>query len=261
MNGVYVYLSKILPLFVMPVGVTLFLCVVALLLLRSKRRRWAGSVLLLAIMVLYAASTPFMARTLYRAIEAEFPAVPVAELPEAGCAVVLGGAMEGVLPPRVDVELNDSIDRVFKAAEVYRAGKVRFVVVTGGNQPWSAEVLSEAELIRDLLTRLGVPREAIILEGSSRNTRENALYTANAMASVNCAEALLVTSAAHMPRAMAAFRAAGIAVTPVSTDVQVADTGRLGVLDFLPDAEALRLTSDALREVVGQWVYRWKGWN
>ena len=257
----YVYLSKILPLFVMPIAVTLFLMLLAFLLLRRKHRRWAGSALLLAIIVLWAASTPFAARSLYRSLEARFPAVPVTELPQAGCAVVLGGVMEGVLPPRVDVELHDSIDRVFKTLEVYQAGKARFIVVTGGNQPWSKEALSEAELIRNLLVEWGVPRTSIVLEGSSRNTRENALYTRNAMASVNCAEALLVTSAAHMPRAVAAFQAAGVAVTPVSTDVRVADTGRLGVLDFLPDAEALQMTSDGLREWVGQWVYRWQGWN
>ena len=257
----YVYLSKILPLLVMPLSVTLFLLLVAFFLLRRKRRRWAGGVLVLAIIVLWVAATPFTARSLYRSLETRYPAVPVADLPQAGCVVVLGGVMSGAQPPRVDVELNDAIDRVFKALEVYRSGKARFIVVTGGNQPWSKEALSEAELIRDLLVGWDVPRKSIILEGSSRNTRENALYTRNAMASINCQEALLVTSAAHMPRAVAAFQAAGVSVTPVSTDVRIADTGRLGVLDFLPDVGALQMTSDGLREWVGQWVYRWQGWN
>jgi uncharacterized SAM-binding protein YcdF (DUF218 family) len=257
----YVYLSKILPIFVMPLTIALALGLVALFLLRRKRRRWAGGLLALAIVLLWVASTPFAARVVYGSLEARYPAVPASELPQAGCVVVLGGVMSGALPPRVNVELHDSIDRVFKALEVYQAGKARFIVVTGGNQPWSKDTLSEAEMIRDLLEGWGVPRKSIILEGSSRNTRENALYTRNAMASINCQEALLVTSAAHMPRAMAAFQAAGVAVTPVSTDVRVADTGRLGVLDFLPDAGALQMTSDGLREWVGQWVYRWQGWN
>lgn len=257
----YVYLSKILPLFVMPIGVTLLLCLVALYLLRRDMRRSAAGVVIAAMVVLYVASTPFVAKMLYRSVESRYPAVPLADLPEAGCAVVLGGAMEGALPPRVDSEFNDSIDRVFKTVELYRAGKAGYVVVTGGNQPWSREALSEAELIRDLMVWLGVPKDVIILEGSSRNTRENALYTRNAMQAINCGEALLVTSAAHMPRALAAFRSAGLSVTPVSTDVQVADTGPPGVLDFLPDAEALTMTSDGLREVIGQWVYRWRGWN
>jgi uncharacterized SAM-binding protein YcdF (DUF218 family) len=257
----YLYLSKILPLFVMPVGVALFLMLVAFFLLRRKRRHWASGLLALAFVVLWVGSMPFTARTLYGSIESRYPAVPVSDLPQAGCIVVLGGVMEGAVPPRVNVELHDSIDRVFKTLEVYQAGKARFIVVTGGNQPWSKEALSEAELIRNLLVGWGVPRKSIVLEGSSRNTRENAMYTRNAMTSINCEEALLVTSAAHMPRAVAAFQAAGVSVTPVSTDVRVADSGRLGVLDFLPDAGALQLTSDGLRELVGQWVYRWQGWN
>jgi uncharacterized SAM-binding protein YcdF (DUF218 family) len=257
----YVYLSKILPLFVMPIGLTLFLCLVALLLLRRGRSRWAGGVLGLAFGLLWVASMPFTAMALYGGIEGRYPPVAVASLPDAGCAVLLGGVMEGAESPRTDVELNESIDRVFKAAEVYSAGKAGFIVVTGGNQPWSSERLSEAELIRDLLTSLGVPRESIILEGSSRNTRENAVYASNTLRAINCEEPLLVTSAAHMPRALAAFQVVGINATPVSTDVQVAQTGRLGVLDFLPDAESLMMTSRALREMIGQRVYRWRGWG
>ena len=257
----YVYLSKILPLFVMPIAVTLFLMLLAFLVLRRERRRWAGSALLLAIIVLWAASTPFAARSLYRSLEARFPAVPVTELPQAGCAVVLGGVMEGVLPPRVDVELHDSIDRVFKTLEVYQAGKARFIVVTGGNQPWSKEALSEAELIRNLLVEWGVPRTSIVLEGSSRNTRENALYSKNVIDSINCGTTLLVTSAAHMPRSVAAFRSVGLTVVPVSTDVRIAAQSLPRVTDFLPSASALAMTSDALRELIGQFVYSLNGWN
>ena len=164
-------------------------------------------------------------------------------------------------PPRVDIEFNDSVDRVHKAAELFHAGKAPYLIVTGGNQPWSTSQKSEADLIRDLLVQWKVPREVILLEASSRNTRENALYTKNAVDSIHCDEALLVTSAAHMPRAMAAFRAVGINPTPVSTDVRAAKTSHLKVIDFLPDARALEMSSDAIREMVGQWVYELKGWN
>ena len=134
------------------------------------------------------------------------------------------------------------------------------VVVTGGNQPWSETQVAEADLIRDLLVKWGVPKDKIFLEGSSRNTRENALYTRNLLNSINCESPLLVTSAAHMPRAVAAFNNVGFNVTPVSTDVRVAGSRLPGFRDFLPSAGALAMTSEAIREWIGQKIYAMKGW-
>ena len=257
----YVYLSKILPLFIMPLGVTLFLLVVALFFIRKRRRRYAGGVVTAAIVYLWAMSTPLVGENLYSRIEANYPPVPLSEVPQAGCIVVLGGLVESADWPRIDVEYNDAVDRVFKAAELYHAGKAPYMAVTGGRMPWSNSSQSEAELIRDQLVAWGVPDEVVMLEGSSRNTRENALYTKNLLDSIHCADALLVTSAGHMPRAMAAFRAVGITATPVSTDVRAANSRQITVMDFLPDARALEMSSDALHELVGQWVYEMKGWN
>ena len=257
----YVYLSKILPLFVMPIGVTLFLLLVAMLLLRSGKRRTGNSVVLVAFIYLWVMATPLVGEGLYGRVESAYPPVPLAQVPTANCIIVLGGVVQAPAPPRVDIEFNDSVDRVHKAAELFHAGKAPYLIVTGGNQPWSTSQKSEADLIRDLLVQWKVPREVILLEASSRNTRENALYTKNAVDSIHCDEALLVTSAAHMPRAMAAFRAVGVNATAVSTDVRAAKTDRLTVIDFLPDARALEMSSDAIREMVGQWVYELKGWN
>ncbi len=47
-------------------------------------------------------------------------------------------------------------------------------------------MVAEADLIRDLLMEWGVPKDAIFLEGSSRNTRENALYSKNILNAINC---------------------------------------------------------------------------
>ncbi|MBT8039528.1 MAG: YdcF family protein [Gammaproteobacteria bacterium] len=257
----YVYLSKILPLFVMPLGIALLFLFVALLILRTGRRRLGSGVVLLAFVWIWVMATPIVGEGLLRRVESAYPPPPMAVVPTANCIIVLGGVVEAPAPPRIDVEFNDAIDRVHKAAELFHAGKAPYLIVTGGNQPWSNARASEAELIRDLLISWKVPKEVIMLEGSSRNTRENALYTKNMVDSINCEEALLVTSAAHMPRSLAAFRAAGITATPVSTDVRAAETDQITVIDFLPDARALEKSSDAMREMVGQWFYELKGWN
>jgi uncharacterized SAM-binding protein YcdF (DUF218 family) len=258
---VYVYLSKILPLLVMPLSVALLLLLVALMLLRSGRKRISAGFLVLAMAVLWVASTPLVANLLYGGLERKYPAMPLDQVPAGGCIIVLGGAVGAPIPPRVDIEFSEAVDRVYKTAELYRAGKAPYVIVTGGNQPWTKSGTAEAELIRDVLMEWGVPEDSIFLEGSSRNTRENAIYSKNIINAINCEQPLLVTSAAHMPRAVAAFDSVGLAVTPVSTDVRVAGTGFPALVEFLPNAQALAMTSDAIREWIGQWVYSLKGWN
>jgi len=257
----YVYLSKILPVFVMPLSVVFMLALLALIFLRYDKRRTAAGILVLALAVLAVSSMPITASLLYRNIESVYPPVPMSEVPMGGCAIVLGGAVSAPIPPRVIHDLNESIDRVYLTAALYREGKVPIVIVTGGNQPWSESKMAEADLISKVLMEWGVPREAIFLEGSSRNTRENALYTKNIINVTNCQSPLLVTSAAHMPRAVAAFNSVGVAVTPVSTDVQVVGQSIPSLMDFIPSAGSLAMTTEAIREWIGQKVYAWKGWN
>jgi uncharacterized SAM-binding protein YcdF (DUF218 family) len=257
----YVYLSKILPLFVMPLSVALLLSLVALFFLRRDKKRISAGFLILAIAVLWIASMPVVANLLYRSIESSFAPLPLEQVPAGGCVIVLGGVVGAPIPPRVDIEMYDSIDRVYKTAELYHAGKAPAVIVTGGNQPWSESSWAEADLIREVLMKWGVPKEAIYLEGSSRNTRENALYSKNIINAINCESPLLVTSAFHMQRSVAAFNSVDVQVTPVTTDIKIVGRQIPSVMDFFPSAGALSTTSAAIREWIGLKVYEWKGWN
>lgn len=72
--------------------------------------------------------------------------------------------------------------------------------------------------------------------------------------------ALLVTSAAHMPRAMAVFLHFGIPVTAATTDIEVVTPGPWTPLRWLPNADALVRTTVAVREWIGFWAYRARGY-
>ena len=259
--NLYPYLSKLLPLLILPLGFVLIAGLCALLLLVYGRRKAAIGLQSLALSTLWVCSMPMVANVLYGRLENKFPPLPLAEIPASECIVLLGGAVEPVLFPQVDINFNEAIDRVYKAAQLYRAGKTQVVIVSAGNQPWSEPGPSEAELLSELLGEWGVPAAAIRIEGQSRNTRENAVNSAPLLQQSGCKRPLLVTSAAHMPRSVAAFAALGIEVFPVSADVRVTRSSGYSVLDFLPDAEALAMTSGAVRERMGQAVYAWRGWN
>ena len=257
----YIYLSKILPLFVLPIGLVIELAFLAFLLVIAGKKKTSAFFLFLAMVLLWSASMPYVADTLMRELEKDYPAVMMSEVPRSKCIVMLGGAVEPVRPPRVDIDLLAGADRVRKAAQLYYAGLAQVVIVSGGNQPWSPFEDSEAESVSTLLLEYGLPPEAIYLEKDSRNTRENAFYSIELIEKLDCGAPLLVTSAAHMKRAVGAFERLRVEVFPVSTDVRVVERPRLTVFDFLPDAEALLMTNDAMREWLGQWVYKLNEWN
>ena len=105
-----------------------------------------------------------------------------------------------------------------------------------------------------------MPGASIIAEAASRNTYENAVLSKQVLAEHGLQRVLLVTSALHMPRALATFKSAGIDAVPAATDFTVTYKDQRTVIDFLPDAEALSRTTYAIKEYVGHAYYWWKGW-
>lgn len=257
----FIYLSKILPLFVLPIGLVLELSFIALLFVLGGKKKTSAVFIFLAMAVLWTASTPYVANTLLGVLERDYPAVMMTEVPRSKCIVVLGGTVEPVLSPRVDIDMLEAADRVRKAAQLFRADLGKVIIVTGGNQPWSPFAESEARAMKTLLLEWDVPASAILLEDNSRNTRENAFNSLALLERQACGAPLLVTSAAHMKRSVAVFENLGVEVYPVSADVRVIDAPEFTLFDFLPDAKALVRTNDAMREWIGQWFYEFWGWG
>jgi uncharacterized SAM-binding protein YcdF (DUF218 family) len=253
------YLSKLIPLFIYPLGFALVMSLLAALVLR----RWAGLArlfLLAGIVVLWIGSAPLFADYLVLTLESRFPPLAVEATPTADAIVVLGGGVAGPDPPRLTVDLSDAADRLLHAARLYRAGKAPVVLLSGGAIPWLGADTPEAEAMQSLIEEWGVPVASILLEKKSRNTHENAVFTKRLLAEHGLHRILLVTSALHMPRALATFKAAGIDAIPAPTDFTVTYRNHRTVIDFLPEAAALAHTTDAIKEYIGYAYYRSRGW-
>lgn len=259
-SGLVLFLTKLLPVFVYPLGLGLALIILGGLCAWLGRRRIATVLITLSVAGLWVASTPAFSEWVLGAIERTYPPQPISELPAADVAIVLGGAVARPLPPRVTSDLMSTGDRVLHAARLFRAGKVRRILVTGGNVPWDPGQTPEASLMRALLIEWGVPAAAIATAGQSRNTYENALEIRDMRAQFPFSSALLVTSASHMPRAMAVFRRAGLPVTAATTDVEVVAGVPWTPLRWLPSADGLVLTTRALKEHIGTLAYRARGY-
>jgi len=255
------YLSKLLPLFVMPLGLAFVIVFLGGVLAMLRRPRGSAISVATAMALLLICAMPAVAEWALASLERQYPPQPLEQTITADVAIVLGGAVGQPMPPRVALDLSSSSDRILHAARLYRAGKVKRVLVTGGNTSWLPGKRPEAELIRDLLIEWGVPASVIEIAGASRNTYENAVEVRTMWNRQPFQSALLVTSAAHMPRALAVFRRAGLPVTPSTTDVEVVDRSTVTILRWLPDAGALEMTTRAAREWLGYWIYRLRGYT
>ena len=256
----YLYLSKLLTPLVHPLGLAAVLWAAAALLRWRGRTAAARRALLGGVAVVLAASNPLAASLLLGSLESRYPPAPVEEYPRVDAIVVLGGSTLPPLPPRLEVEVTGSFDRVLHGLRLLRAGRAPRLILSGGAIPWLAGTdLPEAERMARLAAEYGVQPDELLLESRSRNTRENAVETGRLLRERGMNRILLVTSARHMPRAAAVFRKAGIDCVPAPTDFRIA-ARPFSPWRLLPDMEALDASSRAVKEYAGLAVYRLRGW-
>ena len=262
----FVYLSKLLPLFIYPLGIVAVFLILGLA--SERRRKWHKAFLILALIVLLIGSNRWVSYGLVRSLE--WQNLPPKTLPQAEVIVVLGGGTESGDYPRQMTEVNDAGDRVLYAAKLYNEGAAPAILVSGGNLAFSsARGATPAEEMTELLMLLNVPAEAIWQQGQSQNTYEDALYSTEILQEKEITEIILVTSAKHMPRAKALFENQGIDVIAAPTDFTVTEQNwqsafhpSLGeaVINLLPNASALDLTTTVLKEYLGLVIYHLRGW-
>lgn len=262
----FVYLSKLLPLLIYPLGLGCILLVVVLV--SEKHRKLRKVFLILALAILWLGSNRWVSYALARSLEWQY--LPQETTPQAEVILLLGGGTESADFPRQMTEVNSAGDRVLYAATLYHESAAPVILVSGGNLDFSsARGATPAEEMTELLLLTGVPEEAIWQQSESQNTYEDALYSAQLLKEKQITEVILVTSAMHMPRAKGLFEAQGISVIPSPADYTITQqnwesvfrpTFGEAVINLLPNASALSLTTNVLKEYMGMLIYSLRGW-
>ena len=210
-------LAKLVGFLIEPVNAVGLLVVAGLVLALWRRRRLAAGALGAAAVVFFGLTLTPLSEWLMRTLEDRFPPVPYAASELAG-AVVLGGATgSGALAAARDTYLlGEAAERLTAAAGLRRRHPDLPIVISGFSAAVRHAGWSEGRTTRRLMAELGFPPGSFRYEERSRTTYENARYTAEAFGREG--RWLLVTSAFHMPRAVAAFRAQGLEVVPYPVD-------------------------------------------
>jgi uncharacterized SAM-binding protein YcdF (DUF218 family) len=167
--------------------------------------------------------------------------------------IVLGGALNGTLQPdRRRILVTDSVDRMIEAVRLSEQYPGLPVIFSGGKGELFDDPAdeTEAELARRFFAGFKIEPPRLILEGRSRNTLENAMFTAELLHPQPNQRWILVTSAFHMARAKALFEGQGFSIIPRPGDLRT--RGPVDRWDiFAKPSDGLKRMDLAAKEWVG----------
>jgi uncharacterized SAM-binding protein YcdF (DUF218 family) len=149
-------------------------------------------------------------------------------------------------------------DRFFQAMTLYKKGKIKKILLTGGSGYVTNRGLNEAKQLKEILISWGIPEQDIITETRSKNTYENAVETKKILTRSypHINKCLLITSGQHMRRARAIFKKQGFQFDTFSTDLYTGPK-RFYYWDqfIVPDAETLYNWNGLIKEWIGYVTY------
>lgn len=241
-----IYLNKILPVFVMPIMLIIYLLIYGV----WKKKRWP---IYTAMIGLYVFSTPIFAKNFFKLIEGTAPRQTPKNVSNAEAIVVLSGMINQVKSTNgVYPEWSDP-DRFFAGLDLFKSGKAPKIIFTRGKMPWDKSKNTEGDILKQFALDYGVPDSAIVLTKNVENTADEAKAVGKLMGKWR--HIILVTSAYHMPRAKQNFESQDFIVQPFQVDYKVDQLNGLTFMDFLPDADSFRLLNTGYRELIGRVIY------
>ena len=253
----YFILSKTLVFLTAPSNILISLAIVGTLLLFTRFARLGRCLLVVGMLGIVVCGLSPLGRVLLAVLENRFPAWSATRGAPTGF-IILGGSVDpGASAAHGEVELTDSAERLAVVPDLVRRYPGARFIFTGGNGTlFGGE--SEATYAARLLERFGVAPGRVEIEDQSRNTLENARLSKVIATPKPGDRWVVITSAYHMPRAMAAFRSVDFEVEAFPVDWQLT-----GGTDFLwpprSFVNGLAYTDWAAREFIGLAIYRLTG--
>jgi uncharacterized SAM-binding protein YcdF (DUF218 family) len=252
---VFFFASKIFWMIASPINLLLFVALIGVLLCFGKRVRLGRGLALGAILVLAVAATLPVGKLLITPLEDRF-SLPRADLASPEGIIVLGGAIDSeVSEARGETVFDEGGERLTEAVVLAKRYPEARVVYTSGSSSFSGAKSTEALQARTLMSQMGIAPQRVTIEDKSRNTDENARFTAAIVHPQPSERWIIVTSAFHMPRSMGIFEKAGF--HPIAYPVAFRTRGRW-LDDLRPTFEPvrnLRIFEIAIHEWIGLAAY------
>lgn len=258
------FLKKLIAPLLFPLPVCMLLLLAGLFLLWFTRRQRAGKIFTtMGVGLLLVLSYPPLPDFLLRRIEQQHAPLELSLHPETAAVpeslssikwiVVLGGGHSS--DPKVPATSNlypGTLYRLIEGIELHRRLPGSRLVVSG-SAIWRSD--SEAAAMARTAEALGVERQNIVLEEKANDTEEQATLIKPI---VGTDAFILVTTASHMPRAVALFSKAGMTPIPAPTDYKVAEADYMP-RDYYPSPGNLSKSEVVAYETLGSLWSRLRG--
>lgn len=245
-------LSKIIGLLINPLS----WLIIGLLIVVFSRKPVLKKITIIALLIaLIVFTNPLVTDLVAKSWEPSPVAVEM--LPSYDIGIVLGG-FSRYFSGSGNMELADAGDRLWQTVMMYKKGKIRYILISGGS---TTTAKPESETVYDALIAMGVPDSVLLFENKSRNTRENAVFSTELIAAGHPGSTcILITSAWHMKRSLGCFRKAGLYPDAFPSD-HISRYDKMYCTKWIrPDPEALRYWDLLFNEWVGIVAYKIQGY-
>ena len=239
-------LSKILTFFIDPLVLILIFNLFCLFKLKRKK------IPLLFFACFYLLSIPFISQRLLYLLENTEKTSSLKS--KYDVVIVLSGMVDLRSSDSTVIHFSESVDRILAGIKLVTSQRAGTIIISGGDSDLMQTDRSEAVLLGAFAQQMGVHKQQILLDQSSRNTFENAVNTAKLIKQHKFSRILLITSAFHMIRARGCFKKQGLEVDILPVDLR----SSLEIPDyryFIPAAYALDESRLFFHELVGVIVY------
>ncbi len=244
--------KKIITSFLLPPGIFIVLLIFSGVWLLLKKHWKAGIMNCLIGIFMWAVFISPVADAMLRGLESDFR---IPENTHGDVIILLGGGAYDKAPDLsgTGVPSEDMLGRIVTAVRLQK--RLNIPVIVSGGKVYKHKN-AEAPIVKRFLIDLGVPANKVIIEDKSRDTIENARFTKEICDKYNFTKPILVTSAYHMRRAVMSFEKAGTKVTPFPAYFKTWEDKKYGWVDYLPDADELKNSYQAMHEYIGLLFYQ-----
>ena len=241
-----IYLHKILPFFLSPLGVSLSL----LILFFFYRKKLF---VFLSLIILLISSNPLVANYLTMRLEEPYYPIPVQNIKKHDFVVVLSGMIHQVGNKNFKKYEWGDPDRFFAGIELIKNKKASNLIFTAGQLPWTENWKPEGYILKDKAVNMGIPEENIFVTDKVKNTYEESVAVLKLIPKNT--SIILVTSTFHMKRSKYLFEKQGFNITPFPVDFNISSSN-FTFLDLIPSVSSLQKTSTFIRENIGRLYYK-----
>ena len=245
--------SKLIGMLCMPTGLLWLGLLLAMFWAFRRRVQGLGGFLAFLFLGFALAGNPQVGALLMDRLESTIPPLPENAAP-LDALFVLGGGTQ--VDGRGRPILGEGGDRIMEAARLWHAGNVRRLVASGASDDASTGRRNLGAETLEIWKSMGIPNTAIrAIEEPCFTTREEIQAYGRLMVQEGWHRVGLLSSAWHLPRAMALARQAGLEVLPIPSDER-GRIPRFRLWHIVPQEEGFQKTQLACWEMLGRRVAR-----